>query len=159
MYKTELKEQLDKLVQGVIKENHAELISIELKPYKNNMLIRFLVDKAKGITVEECARLSRGIEERIEEEGMFSQGYTLEVASPGLDRLLRNQKDFNRLIGKTVVMTYDTGNNHIEKIEGVIESADEADIQINVSGKKQRIMYENIKKAKQKIEIQRGKKL
>jgi ribosome maturation factor RimP len=159
MYRAELKEQLNNLVESVIKENHAELISIELKPYKNNMLIRFLVDKAKGITVEECAQISKGIEKKIEEEGMFTQGYTLEVASPGLDRLLRNENDFSRLIGKPVVMTYDTGGNHIEKIEGIVKTAGDTDVTIDVNGKKQQIMYENIKKAKQKIEIQRGKKL
>jgi len=116
-------------------------------------MIRFLVDKPEGISIAECASISRVIEREIDAKGLFAQGYTLEVASPGLDRLLKTQLDFKRVLGKEVILTYDTGGNHIEKIEGIIEEAAKDFLSINLKDNKENIKYLSIKKAKQKIKI------
>jgi ribosome maturation factor RimP len=153
MYRDELTHKLSELAQGLLKEAGAELVNLEAKPQNRSMLVRFLVDKPEGITVDECAFISKAIERIIDEKELFLQGYVLEVSSPGLDRLLKSQTDFQRVIGKTVVLTYDTGGNHIEKIEGVIEDAALETIKINLKDRSETINYKDIKKAKQKIEI------
>ena len=136
-----------------LSEINAELVDFELKPQSRNMIVRFLIDKPQGISVSECALINKAIRMRIDAEEMFMQGYTLEVASPGLDRLLKSQADFSRVLGKKIVLTYYTGGNHIEKIEGIIDIAGAEGITINVAGGKAIIKYSDIKKAKQKIEI------
>ena len=153
MYKDELKKELKEIAQEAISEAKAVLVYCDLRPQNHTMMIRFLVDKPEGISMDECARISRSIGSGIDAKGLFAQGYTLEVASPGLDRLLKTQSDFQWVLGKVIIMTYDTGGNHIEKIEGIIEEASKDSITINLKDKKETIKYLNIKKAKQKIEI------
>jgi len=153
MYKDELKKELKEIAQEAISEAKAVLVYCDLRPQNHTMMIRFLVDKPEGISISECARVSRSIGIEIDARGLFAQGYTLEVASPGLDRLLKTQSDFQWVLGKVIIMTYDTGGNHIEKIEGIIEEASRDSITINLKDKKEIIKYLNIKKAKQKIEI------
>ncbi len=158
MYKEEITEKLKQIAQKPIAEAKAELVHFELRPQNRNMFIRFLVDRPEGISIDECALICRAIEYEIDEEGLFAQGYTLEVASPGLDRLLTTQLDFQRVLGKVVILTYDTGGNHIEKIEGIIEDAADDSITVNFKDKKVSIKYLDIKKAKQKLKYDKRKK-
>jgi ribosome maturation factor RimP len=153
MYKDELKKEIKEIAQEFINAANAELVHCEVRPQNRTMLIRFLVDKPEGISIDECVLISRAIEREIDAKGLFTKGYTLEVASPGLDRLLKTQADFHRVLGKEVVMTYDTGGNHIEKIEGIIVDALEDSIKINLKDRIEIIEYSSIKKAKQKIKI------
>ncbi|MDP8261323.1 MAG: hypothetical protein P9M01_03135 [Candidatus Kappaea frigidicola] len=153
MYKDEIKKELKEIAREPINEAKAVLIHCDVRPQNRTMMIRFLVDKPEGISIAECASISRVIEREIDAKGLFAQGYTLEVASPGLDRLLKTQLDFKRVLGKEVILTYDTGGNHIEKIEGIIEEAAKDFLSINLKDNKENIKYLSIKKAKQKIKI------
>ena len=72
--------------------------------YKNEVLIQFTADKNMGgITIEECAQLNRAIIEAIDNEGFLPEdGYSLEFASPGLDRPLVGLKDFARNLNREI---------------------------------------------------------
>ncbi|MCX5694055.1 MAG: hypothetical protein NT014_02795 [Candidatus Omnitrophica bacterium] len=60
--------------------------------------------KAQGaITLQECAIACRQIKDLLEEKNIIDTDYVLEVSSPGLDRLLKSQKDFLRVLNKEVV--------------------------------------------------------
>ena len=65
-------------------------------------VIQILIDRVGGVTVDDCRRVSRAIERRIEEEGQGEAVYRIDVASPGLDRPLRELADFRRAIGRRV---------------------------------------------------------
>jgi len=60
------------------------------------------VDESGGITLDTCARVSREIADLIEVKDIFHQEYVLEVSSPGLNRRLKKEKDFERAVGKNM---------------------------------------------------------
>ncbi len=82
-----------------------ELADVVLSQYRNNVLVRLFVYGEHGVTVDDCARLSRSVGLVIDGLDMFSDGYSLEVSSPGLDRPLTTARDFRFRIGETVLLT------------------------------------------------------
>jgi len=83
-----------------------ELADIVLSQYRNNVLVRLFVYGEHGVTLDDCARLSRSAGSVIDRLDMFADGYSLEVSSPGLDRPLTTARDFKYRIGETVQITF-----------------------------------------------------
>jgi ribosome maturation factor RimP len=83
-----------------------ELADVVLSQYRNNVLVRLFVYGEHGVTVDDCARLSRSAGAVIDSLDMFSDGYSLEVSSPGLDRPLTTARDFRFRIGEAVHLKF-----------------------------------------------------
>jgi ribosome maturation factor RimP len=88
--------------------------------------VRIFVDKEAGVSIEDCARVSRAVGDHFEAHGTFSGRYVLEVSSPGVDRPLRRAEDYRRFAGETAVVSthekVDGRHNH----EGVLDGFDDA---------------------------------
>jgi ribosome maturation factor RimP len=108
------KEQLAKVLEPPLAGLGFELVEVVVSRYRANVAIRAFVFGEQGVNVGDCARLSRVIGELIEGTGMFPDGYTLEVSSPGLDRPLTTARDFRRRVGETVRVSFvDSGRKQI----------------------------------------------
>lgn len=67
-------------------------------------LIRLYVDKPGGVSIEDCAQVSRQVNAVLGVENVVTEDYTLEVSSPGLDRLLFTVEQCSEQIGKLVAI-------------------------------------------------------
>jgi ribosome maturation factor RimP len=94
----ELKEKLSPLV----KEENLELVNLEFFSGGPRSILRIYVDKPGGVTIDDCADLSRKISDFLDMEDLIPNKYSLEVSSPGLDRPLVNRDDFIRRKGEKV---------------------------------------------------------
>jgi ribosome maturation factor RimP len=84
-----------------------ELVEVEWAGSSNRPIIRIRVDRPEGegpVTVDDCARASRGLEPWLDELGTLPERYVLEVSSPGVDRPLVRSRDFERFAGEDVVV-------------------------------------------------------
>lgn len=86
----------------LIKEENLELVDFEFSPSGSKSLLRIYVDKPEGVTIGECANLSRKVSDFLDMENLIPYRYSLEVSSPGLDRLLVKKEDFMRKVGEKV---------------------------------------------------------
>jgi len=93
-----LKEKIEPLVE----EDGLEIVDLEFFEGGPASILRIYVDKAGGVTVDQCANLSRRISDFLDIEDLIPHRYMLEVSSPGLDRPLVCGADFKRKIGKKV---------------------------------------------------------
>lgn len=93
-----LKEKIGSLVE----EDGLEIVDLKFFERGPASVLRIYVDKAGGVTVGQCANLSRRIGDFLEIEDLIPSRYTLEVSSPGLDRPLFSGADFKRKIGERV---------------------------------------------------------
>jgi ribosome maturation factor RimP len=94
----ELKEKLSPLV----KEENLELVDLEFSSGGPRSILRIYVDKPGGVTIDDCADLSRKISDFLDMEDLIPHRYSLEVSSPGLERPLINREDFIRRKGEKV---------------------------------------------------------
>ena len=77
-----------------------ELVDVEIKRQKDGQFVRLFVDKEGGIGLDELEAVSHEVSAILDAEDPIRSAYTLEVSSPGLDRPLKDEKDFRRFIGK-----------------------------------------------------------
>jgi len=100
------------LIEPTLQGSEIKLVDVEYKKIGKNWTLRVLIDKNQGVTVFDCQKLSREIEDLIEIHELIKDHYILEVSSPGLDRPLKKESDFIRNKGKQIqVSTYSPINN------------------------------------------------
>lgn len=79
-----------------------ELVELEYKRDGRNMVLRIFIDKPGGVSLDDCADVSRELSQILDVEDFIREYYTLEVSSPGLDRPLKKEDDYRRYAGRLV---------------------------------------------------------
>ena len=90
------------LAEPLLTEYGMELVDVEFQFERGRWTLRIFIDKQGGITIDDCASISRELGDLIEAEDIIHLSYVLEVSSPGLNRPLKKEDDFIRSIGKMV---------------------------------------------------------
>ena len=142
-------------VADALPSQGVELVDLSFRREGSRMVLRLLVDKPGGITVDECTHLNQMIGEILDREDLIHDRYTLEVSSPGLDRPLVTKRDFERNIGRKVKITMDKALIDREKIEeGKLCQVDDENIVIvGKNGTSKIIPLKGIKKAILEVEF------
>jgi len=147
-----LKDRVSALAKQIADEHGVDIFDIEIYG-RGKVMLRVIIDKEGGVTLDDCARFSRSLGALLDVEDPLPGSYTLEISSPGLDRPLRNMKDFKKNSGKLArIIT-------IEKIEnqnffiGRIHGAADNVITLSVNNREIAIPLENISKAKLEVEL------
>jgi ribosome maturation factor RimP len=102
----EIEEELDRRVAGL----GYELVEVRWGGSGQRPLLKLRIDRpdakpGTGVTVDECATVSRALEPWLDAHQAVGDKYVLEVSSPGVDRPLVRQRDFDRFRGERVAVT------------------------------------------------------
>ena len=89
------------MAETLLDGSGVELVDVEYVKEKD-WYLRVFIDKPEGIGIEDCQALSEKLEEKLDAEDVMPEPYILEVSSPGLDRVLKKPRDFERERGKEV---------------------------------------------------------
>lgn len=90
-------------IAGPIVERHSfELVDVEFIKEGANWYLRIYIDKPGGITIDDCQIVSEEISDILDKKDPIEQSYFLEVSSPGLDRPLKKDSDFEKFKGELV---------------------------------------------------------
>ncbi len=147
--------QVENRVRELVEEkisDRPELFLVEVKMLPNNKLI-IHVDGDEGISIQDCAAISRHVGFHLEEENTIVQAYNLEVSSPGVGESLKLKRQYIKNIGREISVKLPEG----EKKEGKLLSMDDSGLLIEESvkekGKKAymketHIVFENITEVK-----------
>lgn len=93
------------LIANYLEQNSMELVDIIYRREQQGITLRLLVDTPQGVTVDECEALSNFLSEALDMENIIDGHYVLEVSSPGLDRPIVTDRDFERAMGKVLDVT------------------------------------------------------
>lgn len=88
------------IAAGAAADNGVEFVGLEVAGSKRSPVFRAFIDKPDGVTVENCADVSRAMETVLDDEDVVPTKYVLEVSSPGLERGLFKIEDYERFTGK-----------------------------------------------------------
>lgn len=94
--------RIEEVVVPVLRDHELTLVELEWRDRRPRGVLRVFVDKPGGVGIGDCERASRELGDVLEASGLMSGGYDLEVSSPGLDRLLRTDREYRWAIGKRV---------------------------------------------------------
>jgi ribosome maturation factor RimP len=129
-----LRDQLIGLLQPVVADLGYELWELEYGARAGGGLLRLYIDSPDGISVEDCERVSRAVSQKMDEADPIAGEYTLEVSSPGLDRVLRTRAHFERFSGEPVQVEMMHKLNGRKRFAGRLTSVTEGAITLEVEG-------------------------
>ncbi len=107
MPKENIRDLVFNLAEPVVEENGLELVDVEFVKEGANWYLRVFLDKDTGVELDDCEKISRILSDLLDKEDPIAQAFFLEVSSPGLDRPIKKEKDFQKYFGqKVIVHTY-----------------------------------------------------
>ena len=144
--------QIRQLVEPVLTDLGYELVEVQLRTEQIGLVLRFILYREGGISLDDCSRVSRTIGHLLEVEDLIGKAYHLEVSSPGLDRPLTTARDFARNMGQKVTIKY-TVDEKTRDVTGLIAGVDEKEVTITIDGAPEQIVLTDVVKAKLVIEF------
>jgi len=121
------KRNIERLIEPILDREGFELVEVKLGRFKQTSRLQLFAYSPNGITIDDCAHLSRLIEPVLEDEQVFDGPYVLEISSPGLDRPLITARDFARRIGDRISVQFVNGG---PDRTGILSAADEDVIEL-----------------------------
>lgn len=126
----EAERRLRQIAEAATQSRGVELVELLYLRPGRRQVVRLIVDKVGGVTIDECAEVSRRMSADLDMVDVLAGRYTLEVSSPGIDRPLKSAADFRRKSGRLVSVRYETEDGQTENVEGVIGTVDEDSVMI-----------------------------
>ena len=148
---TKLEEKVEKLLKGMIESLGYELYDVEYVKEGKNYFLRIYIDKPEGIDLNDCEMVNDAISDRLDEANYIKEPYFSEVSSPGVERVLRNDKHLEQNRGEEIeIKLFKKDENGKKEYQGILKNFDE-----------DKIILEQIKQGKeepnqvQNVEIER----
>lgn len=144
----ELTQRIKTLIMPCIENSDAELIELNIRRQGPTTFVEIVADKESGgITIDECSRINKDVFQKLECVGVLGEDFVVEVASPGLDRPLKTERDFVRARGWDVrVHLRDPLDGKLEYL-GVIDGVEENTVVMKIKRKTIKLAIGNIQKA------------
>jgi ribosome maturation factor RimP len=148
--KEEIVEKVRQVAAPVVASEGLELVEVELVGSIGRPTLRLFIDKAGGVSLEDCSSVSRTVSAALDVEDPIEGTYELEVSSPGLDRPLRTPEHFEKYKGEKVrVKTF----GPLPELEnrktfvGTLEGFADGKVVVNVDGKVFQVPHDKVSKA------------
>ena len=138
-------------VQSIISNQGLDLVEFKIFPQGRTWVIRSLVDYSSGgVTLGECSLLNHKISDLINEDNILGDDFIVEVNSPGLDRFLKEPKDFLRIKGKIVQLWLKESFNNKKYLEAEVVEARDGVLFVKIEDGIIKISFDIINKARGK---------
>ena len=144
---------LMRLLEPPIEALGFELVDVEFAREGRGGVLRIFIDRraedsAAGVTVDDCARVSHAVSEVLEINDPIKGHYTLEVSSPGFDRILRTRAHFERFAGERIIAELKLPMDGRRRFIGLLKSVSSDTIVVEVDGKAYALPLDRIQKAR-----------
>lgn len=145
MDNSKMLEKVEHIVVPIIEELGYEFVDLEFLEEEGDWYLRIYIDKEEGITVEDCAAVSRPISDKLDEIDPIDISYYFEVSSPGINRVIKKDKDFERFKESKVIITLSSPYEGKEVIRGILKGLKDNSILVQYNKKLIKINRENVK--------------
>lgn len=139
--------ELEALLAPVVEAQGCELWGLEYAVHGRHSTLRIYIDTPNGVTLEDCERVSRQCSAVMDVEDPIASAYTLEVSSPGLDRPLYTQSQFERYVGSRVNVRLRAPYDGRRRFNGLLKGVEEGDVVVQVDDTEYLLPLESIEKA------------
>ncbi|WP_028108597.1 ribosome maturation factor RimP [Ferrimonas futtsuensis] len=142
-----LEQRLTDMLQEPVVALGYELVGIQYVRAGSHSTLRVFIDHENGITVDDCAEVSRQVGAVLDVEDPISTEYNLEVSSPGIERPLFTPAHYQRFIGEEVNLLLNMPMEGKRKLKGEIKAVEGEMITLSVQGKDQEVALANVRQA------------
>jgi ribosome maturation factor RimP len=125
-------------VESLLAASEYEVVDVQCTGSRRGPVVRIFVDSEGGVSLDDCARVSRAVGDHLDAKGILPGRYILEVSSPGVDRPLKRPADYRRFEGETAqISTYEKiggRHNHLGVLAGYREDRREVLLETEAEG-------------------------
>ncbi len=147
---------IEELVTPILEELNLELVDIEFIKEGRNWFLRVYIDTPSGgIDIDQCVLVSERLSLILDEKDPIEQNYYLEVSSPGAERPLKKESDFEKAVGKFIyVKTYEPIKD-MKEFQGYLKAFTEngLEMEVRIKTRKLNVFIEKDKVAKARLAI------
>jgi len=136
--------EIEALLTPLIEQEGGELVDLQWRKEGAQWVLRLFLDKPNGVTLDDCAYFSDRVSATLDEGDKISRSYVLEVSSPGLDRVVKKDKDFARFAGKPVKLRLKLPESGQRRFSGVLQGLNEGRIMVLVGEDMKAFARENV---------------
>jgi len=127
-------ETVTELVTPILEKQNFELVEVEFVKEGRDWFLRVFIDKEGGIDILDCALVSEQLDEKLDamDPDPIPQAYFLEVSSPGAERPLKKESDYEKAVGEYIhVSLYQTIDGE-KQFEGILKTVDKDQLTLTV---------------------------
>lgn len=151
-------ETVTTIVTPILEAQNFELVEVEFVKEGKSWFLRVFIDKEGGIDIEECAFVSEQLSDKLDacDPDPIPQAYFLEVSSPGAERPLKKEEDYDRAVGEYIHLSLYQPVEGEKQFEGFLQSFDEEQlvIKIRIKTREKELTIERKNIAKARLAIQ-----
>ena len=142
-------ERLREFADSLLPSMGLELFDIQFRREGHGWVLRLVVDKEDGVTLDDCSRVSRETSDFLDVEDIIGHPYHLEVSSPGLERPLRSIEECRRHCGKKARFKLRDDVDNQRLVIGDIQTVEDDQVEVVTDeGTRYRLSWDNIVKAR-----------
>ena len=151
---SKISEEVEKFLTPIVEQCGCEIVDVEFAKKYNGDNLTVFIDKPGGVNIEDCERVHKAIDEPLDElDPTMGKPYTLNVSSPGIDRPIVTDKDYNRNLGQMLEVKLFQAILKKKIFIGKLLSFDETSIELELEKETIRLERKMISKATKYIEI------
>ena len=124
--------EIETLITPLIEQEGGELVDLQWRKEGPQWVLRLFLDKPNGITLDDCEYFSNRVGAMLDEGDKIPKAYVLEVSSPGLDRVVKKDEDFERFAGKQVKLRLKLADAGQRKFAGLLRGLKDGRIEVTV---------------------------
>lgn len=153
MRREHIEDLIAKEVEQIIEGTGLELVDVEYVR-ERNWYLRVFIDKEGGVDLEDCQAVSEKLSKVLDEKDPISDNYLLEVSSPGLDRILKKDKDFVRYAGRSVDIHFFKAHDGVKYLTAeLVGKTDDGQLQVRLDDRDETIDMKDISQVRLHIDF------
>ena len=144
MAKEKVEDIVFEIANPIVQRHNFELVEIEFKKEGADWYLRIYIDKEGGITIDDCQSVSEQVSDILDEIDPIDQSYIFEVSSPGIDRPLKTDRDYEKNQNKVIEINLFSPLDGKKHFEGKLLGHTENIVRIEYEGKELEIEKKQI---------------
>lgn len=146
-------EQLEEMLAPLVEKTGYECMDVTFEKAGKDWILTVYIGSPNGISLDDCEKVSQVLSPFLDETDPIEQSYFLEVSSPGIDRPLKKDRDYERAVGETIAVHLFAKRDGVKDFTGVLTSADSSQIVLETENGPIEIARKDISKAEPVIEF------
>lgn len=136
------------LVAPTVESLGCELWGVEYMSQGRHSKLRIYIERPDGVSIDDCERVSREVSDLLDVEEAVADGYTLEVSSPGMDRILFNPEHYTANVGEQVDVRLNFPFEGRKRFVGLLVGFENDEAILRVEDEEYLLPRENIQRAR-----------
>ncbi len=136
------------MIEPILDPEGIELVELVFKFEGGHWVLRLYIDRPEGVTIDDCQLVSKQVGALLDMKDPITQSYNLEVSSPGINRVIRKEKDFVRFAGSPVTIRTKTKIEGRKKFTGTLQGVEDTKVIVEINGQPMAVPLDQVDTAR-----------